>query len=71
MPMRRMPELTQFDKREIDDAEFAAERHRGLRAPVGQRPEPRAAPAGEHQRERLRASCAIVGASGMYCLYAR
>jgi hypothetical protein len=41
-----MPELTQFDKHEIDDAEFAAERRRRLAAVLSQRLEPLAAAAG-------------------------
>ena len=40
-------------QREVDDAELAAERHRGLGPPVGQRAQPRAAAAGEDQRERV------------------
>ena len=40
-------------QREIDDAELAAERHRRLGAPVGQRPQPPAAAAGEDHRERV------------------
>ena len=40
-------------ERKIDDAELAAEGHRGLGAPVGQRPQARAAPARQHQRQRF------------------
>ena len=38
-------------QREIDDAKFAAEEHRGLGAAVGQLLQPAATAAGEHQRD--------------------
>ena len=47
-PMRRMPEFKRIGQREIDDAGFAAEGHRGLGAPVGQFHQAAAAPAGQH-----------------------
>ncbi len=40
-------------EREVDDAELAAEGHRGLRAAGGERAQARAAPAGEDHRDRL------------------
>ena len=49
-PMRRMPEFMQLDKREIDDAELAAEIDRRLGAAVGQILQSAATPSCEHQR---------------------
>ena len=45
-------------QREVDDPGLAAEIDRGLGAPVGQLLQPRAAPSGEHERERIAAESA-------------
>ena len=47
------PRIEAVRQGEIDDAELAAEKHRGLGAPVGQLLQPAAAAAGEDQRQRL------------------
>ena len=63
----RMPEFTQFDKHEIDDAEFAAERRRGFRAMLGEPLEPLAATTGHDHRERAAGKAADVTTGSCAC----
>ncbi len=64
--MRRMPELTQFDKREIDDPVFATKRCRRLGPGQRELFQTRAAAAGEDNSEGIAGEAADVSTRFFY-----